>query len=65
MSIFCSGSFVADIIVPDLPRIGPLGSLTYAPNGIHLSPGGHSSNLAINLTQLGVKCPRNWMYRKR
>ena len=52
MSILCSGSFVADILVPDLPEIGPPGSLTYAPNGIHLSPGGHSSNVAINLAQL-------------
>jgi sugar/nucleoside kinase (ribokinase family) len=55
MSILCSGSFVADILVPDLPSIGPPGSLTYAPRGIHLSPGGHSSNVAINLTQLGAK----------
>ncbi len=55
MSILCSGSFVADILVPDLPRIGPPGSLTYAPSGIHLTPGGHSSNVAINLTQLGAK----------
>lgn len=55
MSVLCSGSFVADILVPDLPFIGPPGSLTYAPNGIHLSPGGHSSNLAINLTQLEIQ----------
>jgi sugar/nucleoside kinase (ribokinase family) len=55
MSILCSGSFVADILVPDLPRIGSPGSLTYAPSGIHLSPGGHSANVAINLAQLGVK----------
>jgi sugar/nucleoside kinase (ribokinase family) len=52
MGILCSGSFVADILVPDLPQIGPPGSLTYAPNGIHLSPGGHSANVAINLAQL-------------
>ena len=55
MSILCSGSFVADILVPDLPYIGPPGSLTYAPNGIHLSPGGHSANVAINLAQLKAK----------
>ena len=55
MSILCSGSFVADILVPDLPHIGSPGSLTYAPSGIHLSPGGHSANVAINLAQLGVK----------
>ena len=54
MSILCSGSFVADILVPDLPHIGPPGSLTYAPKGIRLSPGGHSANVAINLAQLGV-----------
>ncbi len=54
MGVLCSGSFVADIIVPDLPCIGSPGSLTYAPNGIHLSPGGHSSNVAIDLVQLGV-----------
>lgn len=52
MGILCSGSFVADILVPDLPHIGSPGSLTYAPNGIHLSPGGHSANVAINLAQL-------------
>ena len=55
MSILCSGSFVADILVPDLPNIGPPGSLTYAPNGIHLSPGGHSSNVSIDLAQLGLE----------
>lgn len=54
MDVLCSGSFVADIIVPDLPCIGSPGSLTYAPNGIHLRPGGHSSNVAIDLAQLGV-----------
>lgn len=55
MSILCSGSFVADILIPDLPNIGPPGSLTYAPHGIHLSPGGHSSNVAIDLAQLGIE----------
>lgn len=54
MGILCSGSFVADILVPDLPHIGSPGSLTYAPNGIHLSPGGHSANVAIDLAQLGA-----------
>lgn len=54
MSVLCSGSFVADILVPDLPHIGFPGSLTYAPNGIRLSPGGHSANVAINLAQLNV-----------
>lgn len=54
MSVLCSGSFVADIMVPDLPHIGPPGSLTYAPCGIKLSPGGHSGNVAIDLAQLGV-----------
>jgi len=52
MGILCSGSFVADILVPDLPYIGSPGSLTYAPNGICLSPGGHSANVAIDLAQL-------------
>jgi sugar/nucleoside kinase (ribokinase family) len=55
MSILCSGSFVADILVPDLPHIGPPGSLTYAPKGIHLRSGGHSANVAINLAQLDSK----------
>lgn len=55
MSVLCSGSFVADIMVPDLPHIGPPGSLTYAPNGIQVTPGGHSGNVSIDLTQLGVK----------
>lgn len=55
MSVLCSGSFVADIMIPDLPHIGLPGSLTYAPKGIILSPGGHSANVAINLAQLGLK----------
>ena len=54
MSVLCSGSFVADIMVPNLPYIGPPGSLTYAPDGIKLSPGGHSGIVAINLAQLGL-----------
>lgn len=41
-------------MVPDLPYIGPPGSLTYAPSGIKLSPGGHSGNVAIDLAQLGI-----------
>lgn len=55
MSVLCSGSFVADIMIPDLPHIGPPGSLTYAPKGIRLSPGGHSANVAIDLAQLGLR----------
>jgi len=55
MSVLCSGSFVADIMIPDLPHIGPPGSLTYAPKGIILSPGGHSANVAIDLAQLGLR----------
>ncbi|MFH0850933.1 MAG: carbohydrate kinase family protein [Candidatus Bathyarchaeota archaeon] len=53
MRVLCSGSYLADILVPGLPRIGPPGSLTYAPRGIHLSPGGHSANVALDLAQLG------------
>ena len=53
MSILCSGSYLADFIVPDLPGIGEPGSLVYAPKGIHLSPGGHSANVALGLVQLG------------
>jgi len=53
MRVLCSGSYLADILVPGLPGIGPPGSLTYAPKGIHLSPGGHSANVAIDLAQLG------------
>ena len=55
MSVLCSGSFVVDIMIPDLPHIGPPGSLTYAPKGIKLSPGGHSANVAIDLSQLGLR----------
>ena len=55
MNILTSGSLVADIIAPNLPHIGPPGSLTYAPDGIHLHPGGHAANVAINLVQLGAK----------
>lgn len=53
MSVLCSGSYLADFIVPDLPGIGEPGSLMYAPKGIHLSPGGHSANVALGLVQLG------------
>jgi 2-dehydro-3-deoxygluconokinase len=53
MSVLCSGSYLADFIVPDLPGIGEPGSLVYAPKGIHLSPGGHSANVALGLAQLG------------
>jgi sugar/nucleoside kinase (ribokinase family) len=53
MSVLCSGSYLADFIVPDLPEIGAPGSLVYAPRGIHLSPGGHSANVAMDLVQLG------------
>ena len=55
MSVLCSGSFVADIMAPNLPYIGPPGSLLYAPNGIMINPGGHSANVSIDLAQLGVK----------
>ena len=34
MSVLCSGSYLVDFIVPDLPRIGGPGTLTYAPEGI-------------------------------
>ena len=53
MSVLCSGSYVADIIIPGLKNIGPPGSLTYAPKGIQLSAGGHSANVAMDLVQLG------------
>ena len=55
MNILCRGSFVADILIPNLPNIGPPGNLTYAPNRNYLSIGGHSVNVAINLTQLNTK----------
>ena len=55
MTILTSGSLVADIIAPNLPHIGPPGSLTYAPDGIHLHPGGHAANVSIDLAQLGAK----------
>ncbi|MCW4049828.1 MAG: carbohydrate kinase family protein [Candidatus Bathyarchaeota archaeon] len=53
MSVLCSGSYLADILIPGLNGIGPPGSLTYAPKGIHLSTGGHSANVAIDLVKLG------------
>ncbi len=55
MLVLCSGSYLADILVPGLPGIGPPGSLTYAPMGIHLHPGGHSANVAVCLAQLGQR----------
>ena len=51
--VLCSGSFMCDIITADLPRLGDPGDLIYAPKGIRLHPGGHASNVAINLAQLG------------
>lgn len=53
MAVLCSGSLVADIIASDLPHIGQPGSLTYAPNGIHITPGGHAANVSIALSKLG------------
>ena len=53
MVVLCSGSLVADIIASDLPHIGQPGSLTYAPNGIHITPGGHAANVSIDLSKLG------------
>jgi len=52
MSVLCSGSYLVDFIVPDLPRIGGPGTLTYAPEGIHIFPGGHSANVSICLCRL-------------
>jgi sugar/nucleoside kinase (ribokinase family) len=54
MTVLCSGSLVVDLIAPDLPKIGPPGSLIYAPKGIHLTSGGHAANVSINLIQLGL-----------
>ena len=53
--VLCSGSFMWDIIVADLPSLGEPGDLIYAPNGIQLHLGGHSANVAINLIKLGMK----------
>ena len=44
---------MCDLIAPDLPRMGEPGDLIYAPNGIHISIGGHAANVSIDLTQLG------------
>jgi sugar/nucleoside kinase (ribokinase family) len=54
MSVLCSGSYLVDFIVPKLPRIGEPGSLTYAPEGIHIFPGGHSANVSLCLRKLRV-----------
>ena len=53
--VLCSGSFMCDLIAPDLPRLGEPGDLIYAPKGIDLHPGGHAANVAISLAQLGRK----------
>ena len=51
--VLCSGSFMIDLIAPDLPRLGEPGDLVYAPRGIQLHVGGHAANVAIDLAQLG------------
>lgn len=51
--VLCSGSFMCDLIAMDLPSIGEPGDLIYAPNGIGIHVGGHSANVAIDLSQLG------------
>ncbi|MBD3205689.1 hypothetical protein GF319_04995 [Candidatus Bathyarchaeota archaeon] len=55
MSVLCSGSYLVDFIVPKLPEIGEPGSLTYAPDGIHIFPGGHSANVALCLRKLNTR----------
>jgi sugar/nucleoside kinase (ribokinase family) len=55
MSVLCSGSYLVDFIIPDLLRIGGPGTLTYAPKGIHIFPGGHSANVSISLCRLKQK----------
>jgi hypothetical protein len=51
--VLCSGSFMIDLIAPDLPRLGEPGDLVYAPRGIQIHVGGHAANVAIDLAQLG------------
>jgi len=51
--VLCSGSFICDFIAADLPGMGNPGDLIYPPGGISLHPGGHSVNVAIDLSQLG------------
>jgi sugar/nucleoside kinase (ribokinase family) len=51
--VLCSGSFICDFIAVDLPGLGNPGDLIYPPGGIRLHPGGHSANVAIDLSQLG------------
>jgi sugar/nucleoside kinase (ribokinase family) len=53
--VLCSGSFICDFIAADLPGLGSPGDLIYPPGGISLHPGGHSVNVAIDLSQLGRK----------
>jgi sugar/nucleoside kinase (ribokinase family) len=53
--VLCSGSFICDFIAADLPGMGSPGDLIYPPGGISLHPGGHSVNVAIDLSQLGRK----------
>ena len=52
--VLCAGSFVCDIIAAGLDHIAAPGELVYVPLGIDLKPGGHSANVAIDLTQLGI-----------
>jgi len=55
LKVLCAGSFVCDIIAAHLPAMGAPGSLTYAPRGIELAAGGHSANVSIDLSQLGLR----------
>jgi sugar/nucleoside kinase (ribokinase family) len=51
--VLCAGSFVCDLIAAGLDHVAEPGELVYAPYGIELKIGGHSANVAIDLTQLG------------
>ena len=53
MVILCAGSWVADFVAAHLPNIPDPGGLVYAPGGISLRVGGHSANVAVDLSQLG------------
>jgi sugar/nucleoside kinase (ribokinase family) len=55
MLVTCAGILVVDLIAAHLPKVSDPGELTYAPKGIEVHMGGHSGNVSINLTKLGLE----------
>jgi len=55
MEVLTCGFVVADLILADLPMIPDPGHIIYTEKGIRLRTGGHPTNIAIDLMQMGLK----------